>query len=103
MATLTRAGLAQAVHNELGLPCHEAVEFVEAAIEEMAERLVAGEPVTIYGFGSFKIRFKRPRMGRNPKTGEPAEITPRRVVVFRASAKLKERVGDALGAGAEDA
>ena len=103
MVTLTRGDLTQAVHNHSGLPRREAAEFVESVIGAIAERLTAGEPVTISGFGSFKVRLQGPRMGRNPKTGVPAPISPRRVVVFRASGKLKERVGDALGGVAEGA
>ena len=103
MATLTRADLTQAVRNRLGLPRREAVELVETVIEVIAERLTAGEPVTIYGFGGFWVRFQEPRMGRNPKTGVPAPIPPRRVVVFRASGKLKERVDNALRGAAEGA
>ena len=103
MATLTRADLTQAVYNRLGLPRREAAELVETVIEVIAERLTAGEPVTIYGFGGFWVRFQGPRMGRNPKTGVSAPISARHVVVFRASGKLKERLGDALGGVAEGA
>ena len=62
-----------------------------------------GEEVNISSFGSFTVRDKGLRMGRNPKTGEPAAILPRRVVVFRASAKLKERINEMLGDAGEDA
>ena len=103
MATLTRADLAQAVQHEFGLSRREAADFVETMIGAMAERLVAGEPLAISGFGSFRVRFKGPRMGRNPKTGVPAPISPRHVVVFRASGKLIERLGDAPGGVAEGA
>ena len=103
MATLTRADLAQAVQHEFGLSRGEAADFVETMIGTIAERLAAGDPVAISGFGSFRVRFKGPRMGRNPKTRVPAPISARHVVVFRASGKLKERLGDALGGIAEGA
>ena len=64
--------------------------------EAIAERLSAGETETISGFGSFRLRDKRAREGRNPKTGEPAAIPARCVVTFHSSAKLRERIGDTL-------
>ena len=101
MATVTRTVLTDAVHREIGLPRRDAAELVDAVIEAISERLAAGETVKISSFGSFSIRDKGPRMGRNPKTGEPAPISPRRVVVFRASPLLKERIDGGV-AGAED-
>ena len=83
MATKTRADLTGAVHKEVGLPRREAAEFVDTVIEAIAERLEAGEAVKISGFGSFTLRDKGARWGRNPKTGEPAPIAARRVVVFK--------------------
>ena len=71
MATVTRADLTDAVRRETGLPRCNAAELVEMAIEAIAERLSAGETVTIFGFGSFRVRNKRAREGRNPRTGEP--------------------------------
>ena len=94
MATLTRAGLARAVHQETGLPQREAAELVETVIETIAERLSAGEAVGISGFGSFRVRDKAPRQGRNPRTGEPAAIRARRVVVFRGSRILRQRIAE---------
>ena len=102
MATVTRADLRDAVHAELGLPSREAAELVDEVIEAIAERLSAGEEVKISSFGSFTVRGKGLRMGRNPKTGEPARIEPRRVVVFKPSAKLKERINQAMGGTRED-
>ena len=100
MATVTRAGLARAVHQETGLPQSEAAALVETVIETIAERLTAGEAVGISGFGSFGVRDKGPREGRNPKTGEPAAIPARRVVTFRPSAVLKQRIAERMdGAG----
>ena len=85
-------------------PSHgDAAELVDGFIEAIAERLSAGEEVKISSFGSFTVRDQGARMGRNPKTGEPAAILPRRVVVFRPSAKLKERINEMLGDAGEDA
>ena len=92
MATVTRADLAAAVREEAGLRKRDAAELVDTLIEAICERLAAGEPVGISGFGSFSVRDKSERTGRNPRTGEEAPITARRVVTFRASAKLKKRV-----------
>ena len=103
MATVTRANLRDAVHAELGLPLREAAELVDEVIEAIAERLEAGEEVKISSFGNFTVRDKELRMGRNPKTGEAAAILPRRVVVFKPSAKLKERINEMPGDAGEDA
>ena len=94
MATVTRADLADAVHRETGLPRRDAAELVDMAIEAIAERLSAGETVMISGFGSFRVRDKRAREGRNPRTGEPAPIPARRVATFRPSQVLKMRLAD---------
>ena len=102
MATMTRTDLSDAVHAELGVPRREAAELVDTVIEAIAERLEAGEAVKISSFGSFTLRDKGFRMGRNPRTGEAAPILPRRVVVFRASWILKGRINKKmLGAGGE--
>ena len=92
MAALKRADLRDAVHRETGLPLREAAAMVDAVIAAVAERLAAGETVKLSGFGSFSVRAKRGRAGHNPKTGEAVPISPRRVVSFRPSAALKERV-----------
>lgn len=102
MDTLTRAGLAEAVWREMGLPRREAERFVEGAIEEMTAALAAGEKVTIKNFGSFVTRAKGPRPGRNPKTGEPAPIAARRVVVFHPSRTLKVGVNEGVSESARD-
>ena len=100
MATVTRAELREAVHRETGLRLSEAAELVETVIDAIAERLTAGETVGISGFGSFRVRDKGPREGRNPKTGEPAPIAARRVVAFRPSTVLKQRIAKRMdGAG----
>ena len=100
MAAVTRARLTRAVHREMGLPQREAAELVETVIETIAERLSAGESVGISGFGSFRVRDKGPREGRNPRTGEPAPIRARRVVAFRPSRILRQRIAEKTdGAG----
>ena len=92
MATVTRADLSEAVCREIGLSRRETSEFVESVLELISERLVAGEAVKISGFGTFTLRDKEPRLGRNPRTGESAPISARRVVVFRPSSLLKKRI-----------
>ena len=99
MATLTRADLTDAVHREIGLPRRDASALVDTVIETIAERLEAGEDVKISSFGRFTVRNKGLRVGRNPKTGEAVPILPRRVVSFRASGVLKQRINDAMGGG----
>jgi integration host factor subunit alpha len=93
--TLTRADLCEAVHEEVGLSRHECSALVERTLELIAEALERGETVKLSGFGVFQVRAKRARMGRNPKTGEPAAIDPRRVISFRASQVMKARVNGA--------
>jgi integration host factor subunit alpha len=90
--TLTRADLAEAVHEEVGLSRQECAALVERTLEMIAQALERGEAVKLSGFGVFQVRDKRARMGRNPKTGEPASIDPRRVITFRASQLMKARV-----------
>ena len=103
MATVTRRDLTEAVCDEMGLVHRDAAELVDGFIEVIAERLSAGEEVKISSFGSFTVREKGARMGRNPRTGAPALIEPRRVVVFRASSKLKERINKGVAGTGEDA
>ena len=103
MATVTRRDLTEAVCAEAGFVRRDAAELVDGFIEAIAERLSAGEEVKISSFGSFTVRDKGLRMGRNPKTGEPAAILPRRIVVFRPSAKLKERINKGVAGMGEDA
>ena len=102
MATVTRADLAAAVREEAGLSKREAAELVDTLIEAICERLAAGEPVGISGFGAFALRDKQERVGRNPKTREETPIVVRRVVTFRASTKLKKRVTEAMAGAADD-
>ena len=98
-STLTRADLCEAVHDEVGLSRQDCATLVERTLELMIQALEAGEQVKLSGFGVFQVRAKRARMGRNPKTGEPAAIEPRRVIGFRASQVMKSRVDKALAGG----
>lgn len=90
--TATRSDLSEAVYHEIGLSRNESAELVEAILEHISAALVRGENVKISSFGTFAVREKGPRMGRNPKTGEEVPIGPRRVLVFRPSHIMKERV-----------
>lgn len=94
--TLTRADLAEAVFQKVGLPRNESAELVESVIREIIGCLERGENVKLSSFGSFGVRDKRERVGRNPKTGEVVPITPRRVLVFKASNIMKERINSSL-------
>jgi integration host factor subunit alpha len=94
--TVTRADLSEAVYREIGLSRTESSELVEAVIDHISEALLRGESVKLAGFGTFSLRDKKQRIGRNPKTGEAVPITPRRVLVFKASQVLRERVDSAL-------
>lgn len=90
--TRTRADLTEAVYRAVGLSRQESATLVERLLELVAARLEAGESVKLSSFGTFDVRAKSPRMGRNPKTGEQVPITPRRVLTFRSSQVLKEVV-----------
>ncbi|WP_020398837.1 integration host factor subunit alpha [Kordiimonas gwangyangensis] len=90
--TLTRADLTEAVYEEVGLSRNESADLVEAVLGEISDCLVAGDNVKISSFGSFLVRQKNGRMGRNPKTGEEVPIDPRRVLVFRPSQVMKDRI-----------
>ena len=90
--TLTRADLAEALVNKVGLPRSESQEIVELVLAEISTTLARGEGVKLSSFGSFGIRQKGERIGRNPKTGEEVPITPRKVLVFRPSNIMKERI-----------
>ena len=94
--TVTRAQLTEAVYQEVGLSRNESAELVESVLAEVADALVRGDMVKLSSFGSFSVRQKGRRMGRNPKTGEEVPIMPRRVLVFRPSHMLKKRINDAL-------
>jgi integration host factor subunit alpha len=94
--TVTRARLSEAVYQEVGLSRNESAELVEAVIAEISGALERGEIVKISSFGSFAIRQKGQRIGRNPKTGQEVPISPRRVLVFRASHALKDQINQGL-------
>ena len=92
--TLTRADLAEAVYRQVGLSRTESAGMVEFVLDEIAETLVRGDTVKLSSFGTFQVRHKNERVGRNPKTGEEVPISPRRVMTFRASNVLKDRILD---------
>jgi integration host factor subunit alpha len=87
--TLTRADLTEAVFQSVGLSRHESAQMVEDMLEEVCSALARGESVKLSSFGTFAVRQKAQRMGRNPKTGDEVPIAPRRVLVFRPSHVLK--------------
>src|SRR5579863_7803343 len=90
--TLTRVDLAEAVYQQVGLSRKESAALVEMVLDEVMDRLVAGEAVKLSSFGSFLVRHKRKRLGRNPKTGVEVPITERRVLVFKPSNLLKAKI-----------
>jgi integration host factor subunit alpha len=90
--TLTRAHLAEAVYQEVGLSRSESAELVDSILSEIGDSLVRDGIVKISSFGTFSVRSKGQRIGRNPKTGEEVPILPRRVLVFRPSQVLKDRI-----------
>ncbi len=92
--TITRAQLGEAVYQEVGLSRNESAELLEAVLSEISDALTRGETVKISSFGTFSVRQKGQRIGRNPKTGEEVPILPRKVLVFRPSQVLKSRVND---------
>lgn len=94
VGTLTRADLAETFNRKLGLSRAESLTMVESILGHMCDSLAAGENVKISGFGTFLLRDKQERVGRNPKTGVEVPITPRRVMTFRASQKLKDKVAE---------
>lgn len=92
VGTLTRADLAETINRKMGLSRAESLGMVEAILSNMSDALASGENVKISGFGTFVLRDKNQRIGRNPKTGIEVPITPRRVMTFRASQILKDRI-----------
>lgn len=98
--TLTRADLSEAVHQDVGLTRQDCAGLVERTLDLVAEALEDGQTVKLSGFGVFQVRAKRARMGRNPKTGEPAAIDPRRVISFRASQVMKALIDSSPAAHA---
>ena len=90
--TLTRMDLNEALFREVGLSRNESADLVESVLNHLSDALVAGNTVKISSFGTFNIRDKNARVGRNPKTGEEVPINPRRVLSFRPSHTMKDRV-----------
>jgi len=90
--TLTRADMAEVVNNQVGLSRADSSRMIESILDHMTDALVRGENVKISGFGTFVLRDKTERVGRNPKTGVEVPITPRRVLTFRASQTMRQRV-----------
>lgn len=95
--TLTRVDLCEAVYQKVGLSRTESADLVEMVLDTICTEIVKGESVKLSSFGSFHVRDKKERIGRNPKTGEEVPITPRRVMVFKASNVLKHSVLDGNG------
>ena len=98
--TLTRMDLSEAVFREVGLSRNESAQLVESVLDHMSDALTRGEQVKISSFGTFSVRDKSARIGRNPKTGQEVPIEERRVVTFRASDVLKQHVNN--GSGSDD-
>ncbi len=94
--TITRAQLSEAVYQEVGLSRNESAELLETVLDEISSALSDGDSVKISSFGSFSVRQKGQRVGRNPKTGDEVPILPRKVLVFRPSQVLKDRINNAL-------
>lgn len=90
--TLTRMDLAESVFREVGLSRNESATLVESVLQHVSDALAAGESVKISSFGTFSLREKSARVGRNPKTGDEVPISPRRVLTFRPSHLMKDRV-----------
>ena len=95
--TVTRADLCEAVYQKVGLSRTESATLVEMVLKEITDCLERGETVKLSSFGSFVVRKKGQRIGRNPKTGKEVPISPRRVMVFKPSAILKQRINYQLG------
>jgi integration host factor subunit alpha len=94
--TITRADLCEAVYQKVGLSRAESAELVESVLQEISDALIRGENVKLSSFGSFLVRSKGERVGRNPKTGEEVPISPRRVMVFKPSNVMKQAINDSL-------
>ena len=95
-STVTRADLAEALYREIGLSRTESAGLVEAVIDKIIEALIRGETVKLAGFGTFTLRDKNERIGRNPKTGEEVPITSRRVLTFKPSQMMRDRIDSSL-------
>ena len=100
--TLTRADLADAVYRVVGLSRAESAAMVETVLGEISDAIADGEMVKLSSFGSFTVRAKGERVGRNPKTGVEAAISPRRVIVFKASHVMKAKINGKSVDGLDD-
>lgn len=100
--TVTRADLSEIVYQRVGLSRTELAELVQSVLDEISDAAVRGETVKLSGFGSFVVRSKGERIGRNPKTGVEVPILPRRVMVFKPSNVLKSKINGREGDGAKD-
>ena len=94
--TITRADLSEAVYQEVGLSRNESANLVEAVLQEISDTLIDGQNVKLSSFGSFLLRDKGGRVGRNPKTGEEVPIEPRRVLVFRPRQVMKDQINEEM-------
>lgn len=92
--TITRSDLAEAVYKQLGLSRVDSSQLVESVIDEVSNILVSGDTVKLSSFGTFMVREKSQRIGRNPKTGVEVPILPRKVLVFKPSTILKKRINE---------
>jgi integration host factor subunit alpha len=92
--TITRADLSESVYSTVGLSRSESGDLVEAVLDEMSEAILREGALKVSSFGSFSVRSKKERIGRNPKTGVEVPITPRKVLIFRASHLLKKRMNE---------
>ena len=100
--TVTRADLCEAVYQKIGLSRTESSKLVEAVLDEICDAVARGENVKLSSFGSFIVRDKGERIGRNPKTGVEVPIEPRRVMVFKPSNVMKARINGQLGEGEDE-
>ena len=92
--TITRVDLLEQINKEVGLSRHESGQLVEQILEEMSNAMIKGNAVKIFSFGSFLLRDKKERIGRNPRTGDEVTIAPRKVISFRASNILKQMMNE---------
>ncbi len=99
---LTKIQIVETVHNQLGFPKRKSVDVVETLLEILKQTMEEGEDVLISGFGKFCINEKKARRGRNPATGEDLMLSPRRVVTFKCSGKLREKINDGNPDDAEE-
>lgn len=90
--TLTKARIVESIQNQIGFPKTKSSELIETLIEILKRTLASGEDVLFSGFGRFCVKEKKERKGRNPSTGEDLILKPRKVVTFKCSGKLRERV-----------